>query len=158
MLIWWILIILSFLISFIGIVMPVIPGVPFIWLGFAIYHYAISPLVGWQFWLTMLLFSALIFIVDFVASGSWVKKRGGSKQGAWAAVLGMIIGPLMIGPLGVIIGPFVLVITVEMMRGVQFKKAIQIGTASLIGLLGGSIVKVILQMVMIVLFIFRVID
>ncbi len=82
--------------------------------------------------------------------------QGGSRLGAWAAILGILVGPLLFGPIGVVIGPFLLVLVVEIIRGVPWKQATQIGFASIIGLLGGSLLKAIIHLLMIVIFFFKV--
>ncbi|MFV9510284.1 DUF456 domain-containing protein [Tepidibacillus sp. LV47] len=153
---WWFIIFALFLLSFIGIMMPVIPGVSLIWIGLLLYHFILSPLVGWQFWLTMFLLTGLTVLVDFFASSTFVKRKGGSKLGAWAAIIGILVGPIIFGPLGVIIGPFLLVTGIEMFRGVPWNQAVQIGFASLIGLLGASLVKVVIHLLMILIFFFKI--
>lgn len=153
---WWMIIIILFLLSFIGIVMPVIPGVPFIWAGFLIYHYGIESLTGWNFWVTMIFLTIFILIVDYLVSSRWVKRWGGSKAGAWAAIGGLLIGPFIFGPIGVIIVPFLFVTVTEMLRGIPWSKAIKIGFASFIGLLGGSLLKIFLQLMMIVIFLMKI--
>ena len=153
---WWVLIIVLFLASFIGIVMPVIPGVTLIWIGLLLYHFILSPLTGWQFWITQLVFTILTIVVDFLASSTWVKRKGGSKAGAWAAIIGILVGPMIFGPLGFIIGPFLFVVAAEMIRGVEWNQAAQIGFASLVGLLGGSVVKGIIHFLMILIFFFKI--
>ncbi len=149
---WWTLIIILFILSFIGIVLPIIPGISLIWGGVLVYHFFINPLAGLNFWLTFIVLTVFIIIVDYVASSTWVKRWGGSKAGAWAAVGGMLIGPFIFGPIGVIIAPFIFVTIVEMLRGVGFSKAIKIGFASLIGFLGGSVLKIVFQLIIIAIF------
>jgi len=154
---WWIIIIVLFLLSFIGIVMPIIPGLFMIWGGFLIYHFAIEPLTGFNFWITIIVLSVLTLLIDYIASSAFVKKYGGSKAGAWAAIGGIIIGPFIFGPIGVLIGPFIFVTITELIRGFPFKKAVKIGFASFIGFLGGGLVKAVLHLIMIIIFLFKVI-
>ncbi|TCS83208.1 DUF456 domain-containing protein [Tepidibacillus fermentans] len=154
--VWWLLILSLFALSFVGIIMPVIPGVTLIWIGLLLYHFIFFPLVGWQFWLTMFLLTALTIVVDFLASSTWVKRKGGSRLGVWAAIVGILVGPIVFGPLGIIIGPFFFVTGVEMFRGVPWNQASQIGLASLIGLLGGSLVKAVIFLLMIFIFFFKI--
>lgn len=154
--VWWLLIIISFIISFIGIVMPVIPGVLMIWLGFIIYHFGIHPLTGWNFWITSIILTIIILLVDYLASSKWVRKYGGSKASAWAAIGGILLGPFIFGPIGVIIGPFVFVTITELIRGYKLKEAIRVGFASFLGLVGGAFIKGFLHLVMIGIFFFKI--
>ena len=39
---WWILIIISFGLGFVGVIAPVIPSVVMFWIGFLIYHFLIN--------------------------------------------------------------------------------------------------------------------
>lgn len=153
---WWILIIFSFLISFLGIVMPIIPGVLMIWVGFFIYHFGINPIEGWNFWITSIILTILILAIDYIASSAFVRKYGGSKTGAWAAVAGVLIGPFIFGPIGVLIGPFIFVTVAELLRGYTLEKAIKVGFASFIGLLGGGLLKAFLHLTMIGVFFFKI--
>ncbi len=149
---WWFIIILLFLFSFIGVIMPIIPGLPLIWIGFLIYHFGVAPLTGINFWLTIIILSIVIFVIDYLASSAWVKRYGGSKSGALSAIGGVLLGPFIFGPIGIIIGPFIFVTVTELLQGYRFKKAVQIGFASLIGFVGGSLLKIILQLLMIAIF------
>lgn len=149
---WWSLIFILFVLSFIGIVMPILPGIPFIWAGFLIYHFAIDSISSWNFWMSMILISVFILVADYLVSGHWVRRWGGSKVGSYGAVLGVLIGPFIFGPIGMVVLPFLLVILIEVLRGVHFEKAIKMGLASLIGLIGSSIAKGILQLIMLIIF------
>ena len=47
----WALIVLCFILSFVGLVVPILPGAAFIWLGAGIYHFLIdSAQLGWLTW------------------------------------------------------------------------------------------------------------
>ena len=136
--------------------MPVLPGIPFIWGSFLIYHFAIDSINNWNFWLTMVVISAFILIADYLISGHWVKRWGGSKAGSFGAIIGLLVGPFILGPIGIVILPFVLVTIIELLRGVHLQKAIKMGIASLIGLISSSIAKGVLQFIMIVIFFFYI--
>lgn len=157
----WIIIVALFILSFIGIVMPVIPGVALIWLGFIIYNFGIEPITGWYFWASMVIITLVSLIADYLTSTTLVKKWGGSTAAKWSAVVGIILGPIIMapigmGPIGILIGPLLFVALVELIRGVPVKEALTIGLASLIGFLGGSVVKVILFIIMIIAFFIKV--
>ena len=76
----WILIILMFVIAFIGLVKPIIPSVLFIWIGYFIYHFAIdSSKLSWIFWVVMIVFTIFMILSDIIMNSYFVKKFGGSK-------------------------------------------------------------------------------
>ncbi len=152
----WVIISVLFLFSFIGIVMPIIPGAPLIWVGIAVYYFGIEPITGWGFWTSIIILSLASFIVDYISSVTFVKKWGGSKSSKWAVIIGLLIGPLLMGPIGVLVGPFIFVVLIEIINGANYKDSIKIGFASFLGLLGGGIFKGLIYILMIIIFILKV--
>lgn len=80
----------------------------------------------------------------------------GSKQAAWGAVIGTILGLIFLGPLGIVIGPFVGAVGSELLRGIHLKQAILVGFGTLVGILGGTILKLCAEILMIVYFFMRI--
>jgi len=153
----WLVVIVCFGLSFVGLVVPVIPSTPLVLIGFLVYQLFIGDVfLGWVFWGTMVLLTIISFIVDYLASGWLVKRAGGSKEAIWAAVLGAVAGPFILGPLGLFIGPFLAVVAVELIRKKNLQQAFQVGLASLIGFLFGGLFRGVLHIVMIVWFLFIV--
>ncbi|OJF16753.1 MAG: hypothetical protein A6D91_11120 [Bacillaceae bacterium G1] len=150
---WWLIIVAFFGLSFVGLFVPVIPSTPLVLLGFLVYRLLIGDVfLGWGFWLTMVLLTVFSFVVDYVASGVLVKRSGGSKAAVWSAVLGAMVGPFVFGPLGLFVGPFLAVVAVEWLRQQNLSRAVRVGGASLVGLVGGSLFRGLLHLVMIVWF------
>lgn len=149
----WLLIILLFLVSFLGIVLPIIPGLLFIWLGFITYHFLIdAEQLGLFFWLTMLLFTVVILGADFLINVYFVDQFGGSKWSKWGALIGMIIGVFVYPPIGIIVLPLVTVLLIELMLRKTFKQAMLVALGTIAGFLSSAVAKVFLQIVMIVIF------
>ncbi len=137
----------------IGTVLPALPGAPLIWLGMLIYGVFVNfNNLPWTFFLGQGLAVALIFLVDYLA-GIWgVNRYGGSKAAAWGCILGGLLGVLLAGPFGLIIGPFVGAVAGELYQKSSLEKAFQVGIGSMIGLLGGLVLKLAIEVVMIVWF------
>lgn len=154
----WSLICVSFIIGFIGLVYPIIPSVIFIIGGFLIYGLFFSfAELPWWFWLIQALFVALLFVADMMANAFGVKKYGGSKAGIWGSTIGLLIGPFVIPFVGIILGPFLGAIIAELLiTRTSIKQAIKTGFGSVIGFLTSVFTKSIVQVVMIVIFIFVV--
>ncbi len=151
-LIWGIILVL-FIFSFVGLVAPVIPSTPLIFIGFGLYHFFIGDIpLGWGFWLTMLVLTAISFVIDYVSSGFFVRRFGGSKVSFWAAIFGVMIGPFLFGPVGLLLGPFLLVILVELFRRQDLVQALRVATASVVGFLGGSLFRGLIHLGMIIWF------
>lgn len=149
----WLAVILLFILSFIGLIFPIIPSVLAIWGGFLLYYFGIDKSdLSIIFWIAMSLLTILIFIADFLASSYFVKKYGGSKWGERIAALAIIVGAFIMPPFGVFLVPFVAVIITELILEKNFKKAVAIGVATLIGLLSGTLAKFLVQLIMIIWF------
>ena len=112
----WIVILLCFVIGFIGLVYPIIPAVLFIFGGFVMYGLFFSfGDLPWWFWAIQSLFVILLFGADAIANAFGVKKFGGSRAGLWGSTIGLIIGPFIIPIIGILIGPFVGAIIAELL-------------------------------------------
>ena len=154
----WVVIIALFVIAFIGLVYPIIPSVLFILGGFIAYglFFSFSEL-PWWFWLIELLFIVLLFAADTISNLIGVKKFGGSKAGIWGSTIGLLIGPFVIPFAGILVGPFLGAIIGELVvTRTSIQQAIKVGVGSVIGFLTSVVTKGIVQVVMIVLFIFVV--
>ncbi|MFE8695424.1 DUF456 domain-containing protein [Cytobacillus sp. FJAT-53684] len=151
---YWTLIIILFVIAFIGLVYPIIPSVLFVLGGFILYgvFFSFEPF-NWLFWLIQGLFVLLLFGADYVANLIGIKKFGGSKAGIWGSTIGMLVGPFVIPVIGIIIGPFLGAIIAELaVNKKEWKEAVKIGFGSVIGFISSVITKGIIQAVMIIYF------
>jgi len=149
----WIIIIALFILSFAGIIFPVIPSVLVIWVGFLLYHFVVNPNeLNTFFWIAMLLFTLLLFVSDMIANSYFVKKYGGSKWGERAAAVAVIIGSFIYPPFGIIILPFIVVFIVELAQRRTTQAAFRASLGSLFGFLGGSIATIVIQFIMIIWF------
>ncbi len=151
----WILIIISFLIAFIGTFYPIIPSVVFMLLAYILYGLFFSfEELTLLFWVIQVLFIVLLFSADMATNAFGVKKFGGTKAGIWGSTIGLLFGPFVIPVAGIIVGPFLGAILAELIvtrKG--FTQAVKSGIGSLIGFLTSSVVKIIILSAMIVVFI-----
>lgn len=150
----WSTIILCFILSFIGLIYPVIPSVLMVWSGVLIYHFLIdsSELSTWL-WVVLGVLTILLMMSDFLANAYFVKKYGGSKWGSRIATLGLIVGSFIFPPFGVLIVPFVFVLIAEWIRVKELNKAIKVALGILVAFLSGTVAKGLIQLWMIILFI-----
>ncbi|HLQ73236.1 MAG TPA: DUF456 family protein [Bacillota bacterium] len=150
----WLIVIACFIISFISLVYPIIPGVVFIWIGFFIYHFLIeNDQLTMLFWLSAFVLTAMIIVSDIVMNSYFVKKFGGTIWGERAAAISVIVGSFVFPPLGIIILPMVVVIIVEIIQNKSTKDAVLTSVGSLIGFLSSTFAKFILLLAMILIFI-----
>ncbi|SHH13046.1 hypothetical protein SAMN05421807_104122 [Virgibacillus chiguensis] len=149
----WILIIALFVLSFAGIIFPIIPSVFVLWGGFLLYQFALnSNELTLSFWIGMGIITALLVGADIIANSYFVKKYGGSKWGERGAAVAVIVGSFIIPPFGILIVPFLTVFIIELLQQRTVLEAFRASVGSLIGFLGGAVAKIVLQFVMIVWF------
>lgn len=149
----WIIIVACFIVSFVGLVYPIIPSVLMIWAGVAVYHFGInSDELSWISWTMLVLLTVLLFLADYLANLHFVDKAGGSKWGMRAATIGLIVGSFVIPPFGVIVVPFVLVLLAELLQKKTFQESAKVAVATLIAFLSGTFAKAVIQFIMIVVF------
>ena len=151
---YWSIIILLFIVAFIGLVYPIVPSVLFLLAGFLLYGvcFDFEPF-RWYFWLIQGLFIILLFVADYISNMIGIKKYGGSKAGIWGSTIGMIVGPFVIPFLGILIGPFIGAIAAELIFNKRnFTESLKIGFGSVIGFISSALTKTIIQILMIVYF------
>jgi uncharacterized protein YqgC (DUF456 family) len=147
---YWIFIIAFFVLSFVGLIFPIIPSVIVLWGGFLIYQFLINPdELSLLFWISMVALTIFMFVIDFVANSHFVKKSGGSKMGERVAVIATIIGSFIFPPFGLIIVPFVAVFLVELSQRKEAKDALKVAVGTIIGFLSSTIAKIFIQLGMI---------
>jgi len=155
----WALIIVLFVIAYIGLVYPIIPSVLFIFAGFMVYglFFTFSEL-PWWFWLGQVLLVVLLFAADTIAGLVGVKAFGGTKAGMWGSTIGLLIGPFIIPFFGILIMPFVMAVLAELIvTRSTFKEALNSGFGSVVGFLTSMVTKAVIQTIMIIIFIILVV-
>lgn len=146
------------LIGLIGSVAPVLPGVPLSYLGLLLLHWTDRVQFSWQFLTIWAVIVVVIQVLDYFIPAWGTKKFGGSKWGVWGSTIGLLVG-LFMGPWGIIIGPFIGAVVGELIyfnrqsriptaepqpaQQSNMQKALRAGMGSFIGLLTGTILKLI---------------
>lgn len=125
----------------IGAFLPVIPGLPFSYLGLISLQIAKAP-----FSITFLVVWAIIVAVIMFMDGlipAWgTKKFGGTSYGVTGSVIGLIAG-LFFPPVGFIIGPLIGAFLGELIGGSNSDKAFKSALGSFIGFMAATGLKVI---------------
>ena len=152
-----ILSIILFIAGLLGTILPVLPGAILIYGGMLVYGVMTKfATLDANFFLLQALVLVLIFSVDFLAAAAATRRFNGSKQAAWGAILGTILGLIFFGPLGIVIGPFLGAVVAELVRGIEINQAIRVGFGTLVGILGGTVLKLCAEILMIVYFFMRI--
>ncbi|MEG6615423.1 DUF456 domain-containing protein [Peptococcaceae bacterium 1198_IL3148] len=145
--------VLLMLVGLAGTILPLLPGGPLIVLGMVVYgafegFAAFSP----TFWIGQVLLLMLIFAVDYLAGAIGAQKYGGSKAAVWGSIVGGVVGLFLLGPFGILLGPFFGAIIGELLSNRPLEQAIKVGVGTLLGFAGGALVKLIIEIGMIVWF------
>lgn len=151
--VWWIVIGLLFLLAYVGLVVPLVPDMPFLIAGLAIYEFVLpGNNLGWFFWSSVIVLTIVLFFLDYLASGIAAKKYGGSKWAVPASVVGIILFPFILGPVGMIVGPFAMVLLVELLQNKRLQDAVKVAFGTLVGFFGGIFVKFFTMTVLLIWF------
>lgn len=140
-----------------GIIVPIIPSIPLIWLGSFIY--AIFTHFEKITWVVLLIFALLtIFsiVLENIGNVYGAKRFGATKWGIIGSIVGTGVGFYTGGPVGLILGPVIGTIIFEFIGGKGYKGALKSGLGNFVGFLGGSILKFIVGLAMIIVFIWKI--
>jgi len=135
-----------------GLLLPLIPGAPLLFLGLLCGAWAENfQYVG--LWTLLLLagMAALTYVVEFIATALGARKFGGSQRAMVGAALGGLIG-MTLGPMGIILGPFVGAVIGELSLQRTLDQASRAGFGTVIGLTLGVAGKFAIGIAMIGLF------
>ena len=133
---------LFLLVGIIGCIVPGLPGTPIAYAGLWIAQATDRVDFSWKLLLIWGIVTVLVSVLDYVVPAWGTKRFGGSRWGVWGSTIGVFVG-LFFGAPGVIIGPLVGAVIAELLGGQQFSKALRAGWGSFLGLLFGTIVKLI---------------
>lgn len=148
----WIIGIVLVIIGLIGTVLPALPGAMLIVGGLVLAAWADGfTRVGVWTLVVIGVIGAASYLVDFAAAALGAKKFGASPRAMVGAGLGTLLG-LYLGPVGIIIGPFIGAVIGELTVHRDVAKVGKAGLAAWIGFLVGMVVKVGIAFLMIAIF------
>lgn len=138
-----------------GLLLPIVPGAPLLFLGllFGAWAEDFSYIGVWTL-LLLAIMAALTYVVEFAASILGVKKYGGSKRAMFGAALGGIAG-LFLGIPGILVGPFVGTVIGELSLPRSLDEASRAGFGTVVELALGVAGKLAIGIDMIGLFLLR---
>lgn len=146
------LLIIAFLLMLIGIIgciVPGLPGAPIAYAGLWVAQATDRVDFSWQFLLVWGIVVVVISVLDYVVPAWGTKHYGGTKWGVWGSTIGVFVG-LFFGAAGVILGPLVGAILGELLSGKRMSDAVKAGWGSFVGILFGTVLKLIACGLMIV--------
>lgn len=156
------LIILAFvclLVALVAVFTPVPPAVPVAWAGLLLARLGGVPITT-----SLLVWSAvvgvLLMVLDYVIPLLTTKQFGGTKYGVWGCTIGLLVSVigLPFGPtglMGIFFWPFVGAFVGEYIKQQDLLPALKAAFGSFIGIMTGSLAKVLYTLVLIVLLIIK---
>ena len=143
------------LVGIAGCILPVLPGVPLAYGGLVLMHFTDQVDFSWQFLTIWGVVTVVVQVLDYFIPAWGTKQFGGTKWGVWGSTIGLFVG-LVIGPIGIVVGPFIGAVIGELMYfnrhpqttdtqvpNSNFNKALRAGFGSFIGLLAGTLLKLV---------------
>lgn len=140
------------LLALAGLVIPVIPGVPLAALG--------ALLAGWLTGFEKLGSTPLLIIIglavlaqllDFLGGVLGTRYSGGSRAGMIGSIVGSIVGVIAAPPFGFLPGAFLGAVLFELLSQRSAPEAWRSGLGALLGALGGTFVKLLVLIAMLII-------
>lgn len=151
-LILWLLCVVLTLTGLAGLLLPLLPGAPLLFLGLLCGAWAEGfKYVGIGTLSILALLTLLTYVVEFIAQALGARTFGGSKRAMAGAVVGGLVG-LMFGPPGIILGPFVGAVLGELSLQRTLDQASRAGFGTVVGLAIGLAGKFAIGIAMVGLF------
>ena len=128
-----------------GCVLPFMPGPPLNYAAILLLHFTSGFQFSNRFLIIWAIVTVAVVVLDYIIPVWGTKKFGGSKQGVWGSVIGLIAGMFFFPPLGIIIGPFIGAFAGELIAGKNSKDALKSGFGSFVGFITGTVLKLIVS-------------
>lgn len=152
-----ILAIIFFIAGLAGTILPALPGPILVYAGMLLYGIITGfAKVGISFFLLQGIALLFTFFIDYFSAVVGTKKFGGSKYTAWAAAAGALLGTFSLGPPGILIGAFLGALLAEMMQNKSPADALKAGAGTLLGIIGGTLLKLAVEIAMIAWFFMKI--
>lgn len=148
-----IMVLILFAVEIAAIFLPVLPDSVFFWAAVILFR-IIKTDISYSpyFWTGAILITVLIFFADYLANAYFIKKRGGNNKTIFAAVVGMLFGTIFLGPLGLIIAPFILIFVTEYWQSRNKENSFKLALGSIFAFLTSTAVRLSMQILLMIWF------
>jgi uncharacterized protein YqgC (DUF456 family) len=144
-------------IGFFGALIPVVPGVPLVFGGILVYAVLTGfREIGLLLLAIFLILTVFAVAVDWLATAIGARRFGASGWGIVGALVGLVIGLILLPPFGAIIGPVAGAILFELARGRTTRESVRSGAGALVGYLVSVVFELGVAVVMTGIFLARV--
>ena len=148
----WLLAVVLVLIGIAGVILPALPGTPFVFLGLLVAAYIEHfSRIGWPTLTILGVLTLIATAVDFFAASIGAKRVGASPQAVGGASLGAVIG-IFFGLPGLFFGPFIGAVIGEYKSRPDLIQAGRAGLGTWLGIFLGMALKIALVFTMLGVF------
>jgi len=130
-----------------GCILPFLPGPPLCYLALLIQQLQTEAPYSANFLILWASITLVITGLDYVIPVYGTRKFGGTTYGMWGSVIGLIAG-FWLGPMGIIIGPFLGAFIGELIANNNSAQAMKAAFGSFIGFVMGTLIKLVACLVM----------
>lgn len=141
------------LIGFLGVFLPILPGIPYMFL--VVFIFALIDKFVHFSWIEILILGIIAIIsifIDYFSGIIGAKYGGATKTALFFGFIGLIIGLVVFPPFGAIIGLFLGVLISELSFHGNHKRAIKSASYSVFGALTGILINLVLAVLFFILF------
>ncbi len=130
----------------IGCIVPVLPGVALAYIGYLCLYFCSYAEISVAWLIVFGVLTLIVSVLDYILPSYMTKKFGGSKAGERGAMAGML-GGLLLGPFGIIVGPFIGAVVAELIYdGSDKNRAFKSGLGSFLSFFVGTGIKLALSL------------
>ena len=156
--VFWLLIVASFVLAFVGLLMPVIPSALFLWVAVLIYAFGIGPgQLGPLFWVVLVMATVMLIVSDIIVNRQFLKRSDSSDMSARVGPLAIIVGAFVIPPFGLVVVPFVAVFLTELLHKKPYQQALRIALITVLSFLTSTLAKALMLLAVVGFFIASII-
>jgi len=150
----WTGVIALFLLGIVGIFVPVVPGIGLVFGGVLLYAIATGfETISTATVIVFGVLTLLAWLADYMGAAIGAKYGGGKGPTVIGSMLGALLGLIFGGPVGLFVGAFVGALGGALYEGQTMEKASRAAIYSVIGMLGATVVQLILAVSIIVAFV-----
>ncbi len=143
------------ILGILGSFLPVLPGVPFSWIGLLIFYLIPGIEINYLFLGITLAVTILIYVLNLVIPAMGTKRFGGNRKGMIGATIGLIIGIFAPFPFAILICPFIGAFIGEVINRSNSKTALKAAFGSFVGLLASSFMEFVVCFAFLILFLYQ---
>lgn len=137
------------LISLIGTIFPIIPGIPLAWIGLLVY----AAVTGFErisvvTTIVFLIVTLCTMAIGYFAPMLGAKKHKASPMGIFGSFMGLTFGVILFGFWGIIIGPFLGALLGELITRKTPEQALKSAFGAFIGFVTGTLLQIVVILIM----------